>query len=132
MGHINVNTAPREVLNCLVSDTFTREDVEAIIASRTNLDSEQVATVAWLLTEGVISQETLESIYPQITTRGQQFYIESIGHADHLGMTVRLQAVVELRGHIPQFMYYRDVTRLGTYPIRGVREGDEVVRSRQR
>ena len=132
MGLININTAGRDVLRCLVNDTFTEEDVEAVIAARTDLDSEQLATVAWLLTENVISREAMESIYPQITARSQQFCIESVGHADHLGMTVRLQAVVELRGHVPQFMYYRDLTELGTYPIRGTRQGDEVVRSERR
>ncbi len=132
MGLININTAPREVLRCLVNDTFTEEAVEAIIAARTNLEGEQLATVAWLLTEEVISQEATESIYPQITARSQQFHFESVGHADHLGMMVRLQAVVELRGHVPQFMYYRDLTELGTYPVRGTREGGEVVRSGRR
>ena len=132
MGLININTAPPEVLRCLVNETFTEEDVQAIIAARANLEPEQLATVAWLLTEDVISQEATESIYPQITTRSQQFNIESVGHADHLGMMVRLQAVVELRGHVPQFMYYRDLSGLGRYPIRGTREGDDVVRSERR
>ena len=132
MGLININTAPREVLRCLVNSSFSEEDVDAIIAARANLEGEQLATVAWPLTESVISQEALASIYAQITARAQQFHIEAIGHADHLGMMVRLEAVVELRGHVPQFMYYRDLTALGTYPIRGTREGDEVVRSQRR
>ncbi len=132
MGLININTAPREVLRCLVNGSFSEEDVDAIIAARANLEGDQLATVAWPLTESVISQEALASIYAQITARAQQFHIEAIGHADHLGMMVRLQAVVELRGHVPQYMYYRDLTELGTYPIRGTREGDEVVRSQRR
>ncbi|MCH8912643.1 MAG: general secretion pathway protein GspK [Planctomycetes bacterium] len=132
MGLININTAPRAVLRCLVNGSFSEEDVDAIIAARANLEGDQLATVAWPLTESVISQEALASIYAQITARAQQFHIEAIGHADHLGMMVRLQAVVELRGHVPQYMYYRDLTALGTYPIRGTREGDEVVRSQRR
>jgi len=116
----------------LVNGSFSEEDVDAIIAARANLEGDQLATVAWPVTESVISQEALASIYAQITARAQQFHIEAIGHADHLGMMVRLQAVVELRGHVPQYMYYRDLTALGTYPIRGTREGDEVVRSRRR
>ncbi len=131
-GLININTAPRVVLNCLVNDTFTESDVEAILAARGQLDGELLATPAWPLMQQVVSAAALQSIYAQITTRGQQFYIESIGHADHLGMMVRLQAVIEMRGHVPQFMYYRDITELGRYPIRGTREGDEVVETRRR
>ncbi|MCH8854207.1 MAG: general secretion pathway protein GspK [Planctomycetes bacterium] len=132
MGLININTALRPVLRCLVNGAFTEEDVNAIIAGRADLNGDQMATVAWLLTEGVISQEAMESIYAQITVRSQQFHIESIGHADHLGMMVRLEAVVELRGHVPQYMYYRDISELGTYPIRGTREGEGFVRSGRR
>ena len=88
--------------------------------------------MAWPLTESVISQEALASIYAQITARAQQFHIEAIGHADHLGMMVRLEAVVELRGHVPQFMYYLDLTAVGTYPIRCTRQGEAVVRSQRR
>ena len=132
MGLININTALRPVLRCLVNGAFTEEDVDAIIAGRADLNGDQMATVAWLLTEDVISREAMDAIYAQITVRSQQFHIESIGHADHLGMMVRLEAVVELRGHVPQYMYYRDISELGTYPIRGTREGEGFVRSGRR
>lgn len=133
MGLININTAPREVLVCLVNDKFTIEHVDAILAARPGIAPELMATVAWPVTENVVPVEAMASIYPQITARSQQFEIQALGHADHLGMMVRLQAVVELRGHVPQYMYYRDVTELGlTFPVRGVREGDQRARDRRR
>ncbi len=133
-GLININTAPRVVLNCLTNDVFTAEHVDAIVAARPGLDGIQMATPAWLVTEGVIPSAVANEIYPQITARSQQFSIESIGHADHIGQMVRLQVVVELRGHVPQFLYYRDAAELGAnaFPIRGQDEGDQRARNRIR
>lgn len=133
MGLININTASREVLFCLVNAEFSPAAVEAIIETREIVSPEKLATVAWLLTEGAASQQALESIFPAITARSQQFHIESVGYADHIGMMVRIQAVVELRGHVPQYMYYRDLSELGAayHLIRGDRAGEGSVRHRR-
>ncbi|NIQ98758.1 MAG: hypothetical protein GTN78_00935, partial [Gemmatimonadales bacterium] len=73
----------------------------------------------WLLAEGVLSPETYAEIAPYITVRSLQFTIESLGYADHVGAISRLQVVVEMRGPVPQVLYYRDLTRLGAvFPIR--------------
>jgi len=119
------------VLYCLVNDRFTRAAADAIIAARPQLTAKDMETVAWPVTLGIVVPQALASIYPQITSRSQQFTIESIGHADHIGQMVRLRAVVELRGQVPQFLYYLDTTELGTrFPIRG--GGEEFVRNRKR
>lgn len=116
-GLINVNTAPPIVLRCLTD--LTEEQVQAIVSTRASLSSEAKATPAWLLTEGIVDLDVFEKIAPKITARGQQFTIESLGFADHIGMVVRLQAVVEVVGPIARTIYYRDLTELGgQYPIR--------------
>ncbi|MCG3136684.1 MAG: hypothetical protein HJJLKODD_00519 [Phycisphaerae bacterium] len=131
MGQININTAPVQVLRCLVNGTFTDEHVAALVAARQTLAPEKLATVAWPATELVIPEEAFQSIYPQITARSQQFHIEAIGHADHTGMMVRLEVIAELRGQVPQVMYYRDLGELGAAwsIIRGTGEGDNVART---
>jgi type II secretory pathway component PulK len=116
-GLININTAPRRVLRCL--EDLSPEEIDAILEARERVPSEAKATIAWLLAEGLVDLDTFERIAPQITARGQQFTIEALGYADHVGMVTRLQVVVDAVGPIVQTIYYRDVTYLGGhYPIR--------------
>ncbi len=122
-GLVSVNTAPPLVLFCLLDQAgmplLTEEQVLAIVQMRTGLDSNTLSTTAWLVTEGVMDVATFEKLAPSITARGQQFTIESLGYADHIGMVTRLQVVVDMVGPIAQTIYYRDLTYLGAhYPIR--------------
>ena len=117
IGLININTAPGLVLRCI--DGLTEEQISAILEARGGLDPETMGTTAWLVTEEVVDLETFERIAPQITARGQQFRIESLGYADHVGMVTRLEVVVDMLGPIAETVYYRDLTYLGGhYPIR--------------
>lgn len=116
-GLINVNTAPRLVLQCL--DGLTGEQIGRIIDVRETLSGESKRTFAWLATEDVLDLETLERVAPQLTARGQQFTMEVLGYADHVGMVTRLQVTVDLIGPIAQTIYYRDLSYLGSrFPIR--------------
>jgi DNA uptake protein ComE-like DNA-binding protein len=126
-GLINVNTAPRQVLECL--EGLTGEQAQSILAVRETLDAKTLSTPAWLVTEGVMDVETFDKIAASLTTRSQQFTIESLGYGDHMGMVTRLQVVVDMMGPIPQTIYYRDISYLGgSYPIR--EEDKEQVRGR--
>ncbi len=126
-GLINVNTAPRAVLKCLPG--LTEDQIDAIVAARDSLDAEALSTPAWLITEGVLELDAFDAIASSITARCQQFTIESLGYADHMGMITRLQVVVDMVGPIAQTMYYRDLSYLGaSYPIR--EEDKEQVRGR--
>jgi len=117
MGLINVNTAPALVLRCISG--LTEEQIEGIVDTRDSLDSESLSTTAWLVEEEVLDLETYVRIASQITARGQQFTIDALGYADHLGMVTRLQVVVDMVGPIAQTIYYRDLTKLGAqFPIR--------------
>jgi type II secretory pathway component PulK len=126
-GLINVNTAPRPVLNCI--EGLSEEQVDAILEMRDRVGAEQKKTTAWLLAEAVLDFETYEKVAPQITARAQQLTIEALGYADHKGMVTRLQAIVEMTGPVAQTVYYRDITYLGGhFPIR--EEDLEQVRGR--
>ncbi len=116
-GLININTAPRLVLECI--DGLTPDRIEGILAKRDGLNVVTAATPAWLVSEGIMDAAAFEKIAPQITARGQQFTIESVGFADHIGMVTRLQVVVDMNGPIAQTVSYRDISMLGgAYPIR--------------
>lgn len=116
-GLINVNTAPSQVLQCIPG--ITDEQVASIIDIRQSVGTDDMLTSAWLVINEALDLDTYEKIAPYITARGQQFMIESLGYADHIGMVTRLQVIVDLAGPIAQTIYYRDLTRLGGhYPIR--------------
>lgn len=116
-GLININTAPPVVLQCL--EGLTSDQIDGILATRDTLDATTLSTTAWLVTEGVLDITTYEKLAPHITARGQQFTIESLGFADHVGMVTRLQVVVDMNGPIAQTVYYRDISNLGgSFPIR--------------
>jgi hypothetical protein len=110
-GRINVSTAPRPVLAML--DELTTEDVDAMVAARPELPSQDRSTPAWLLTRGVLDEYQFRRILPKITTSSSVYRIESIGFADHSGVQERLLVLVEMRGPIPQILYYRDLNPLG-------------------
>lgn len=116
-GLININTAPRMVLQLLPG--LAPEQVDAILEARDRQGEEAKMTPAWLVQEDVLDIETFERIAPMITARAQQFTIESLGYADHIGMVTRLHVVVDLVGPFVQAIYYRDLSYLGShFPIR--------------
>ncbi len=116
-GLININTAPRLVLSCI--EGMPADTVEAILSKRGGLTPMTASTTAWLVTELGMDVETYAKVAPQITARGQQFTIESVGFGDHIGMVTRLQVIVDMNGPIVQTIYYRDISGLGgSYPIR--------------
>jgi type II secretory pathway component PulK len=117
VGLINVNTAPRLVLSCI--EGLTSDQVDAIVSERDALDDETLATTAWLVTTGILDTETFARIASQITARAQQFRIQSIGFADHIGTVTRLEVIVDMNGPIAETIYYRDISYLGApFPIR--------------
>jgi len=126
-GLINVNTAPSQVLQCIPG--ITEEQVASIVDIRQSIGTDDMLTSAWLVIKEALDLDTYEKITPYITARGQQFMIESLGYADHIGMVTRLQVIVDVAGPIAQTIYYRELTRLGGhYPIR--EEDDENIRVR--
>lgn len=115
-GLINVNTASARVLRSIPG--LSEEEVSAVVARRAQLNTEEKESTAWLVTRQVVRPETFALISNHLTTRSIQFSIDSIGFADHTGTFKRIQAVIEMRGHIGQIKYYRDISELGIgYPV---------------
>jgi len=116
-GLINVLTAPPRVLRCVSG--LSAEEVAGIVQVRADLDPEERRTTAWLVTREVLTLEKYQQVAPDLTVNGRQFTIEALGYADHAGIITRLQVIVEMRGPVPQVVYYRDLTALGSiFPIR--------------
>jgi hypothetical protein len=122
-GLINVNTASPRVLRTIVG--LSDEDVEAIVSQREMLSGEDKASLGWLVAYGALEPQKFAVVAPMLTTRSIQFTAEVIGFADHSGAFKRIQAILEMRGHIAQVLYYRDITSLGIgYPVRDDERSD--------
>ncbi len=110
-GRININTAPRTVLKTI--GLLTDKEIEGIISLRNRLDKETTKTIAWLVTQNVMDIDKFKKVAPILTARSYQFSVETIGYCDNIDIQVRLQAVIELRLPKIQYLYYRDMSRLG-------------------
>ncbi len=110
-GRINVSTAPQEVLSLI--DGLSQEQAGAIANARRELGSEDKSTPAWLLTQGVLDETKFRQILDRITTKASMYRVESVGYADHVGVISRIMVVIQMRGPIPQVMYYRNLDSLG-------------------
>ncbi|MCA9257232.1 MAG: general secretion pathway protein GspK [Phycisphaerales bacterium] len=110
-GRINVSTAPRPVLRGLTD--LSDEEIDAIIASRKELSPAERSSPAWLLANGVLDENRFRQILDKVTTKASMYRIESVGYADHLGVIERILVILQMRGPIPQVIYYRNLNALG-------------------
>jgi type II secretory pathway component PulK len=118
-GRINVNVAPYEVLMGIPN--MTQAIAEQIVAaqgmgntSASGSSQSQRATIAWLVTEGLItSATTMGQLEPFITAHGAVYRVQSIGYFDEGGPFVRLEAVIDGSIDPPRILNMRDLTELG-------------------
>jgi len=114
---VNVNTAPAEVLGSIIG--MTEEEAKAIVERRRSMAGADKLTPAWLVTTGTMTPERFAVLANKFTARSIQFTADVIGFADHVGTFRRLQVVLEMRGHIAQVRYYRDISSLGLgFPVK--------------
>lgn len=118
-GRININQAHKEVLVGL--PTMTEEIAQKIVSAQLRgsngeplAESDNTrATTMWLLTEGIVDLPTLRSLEPFITSRGDVFRMQVMGHFDGGGPVVRIEAIVDATQNPPQPIFFRDLTDLG-------------------
>ncbi len=124
---INVNTAPREVLNCLkglnadASTQLTDADVDAILNNRPTAGTDP--TSAWLVTTAGISPAKYKNIEKFVTGRSGAYRVRSVGYFGIPGgPSASVEAVIEVvvedpdgLGAIakPRIVYFRDNTDIG-------------------
>lgn len=124
---INVNTAPREVLNCLKgmnSDTSTQltdSDIDAILSNRPTAGTDQ--TSAWLVTSAGLTPAKYKNIEKYITGRSGAYRVRSVGYfGTPGGPQASAEAVIEVvaedpdgTGAVakPRIVWFRDTTDMG-------------------
>jgi len=125
---INVNTAPREVLNCLkglnmdTSTQLTDADIDLIVQNRPSPGTDP--TSAWLVTSAGITPAKYKNIEKFVTGRSGAYRVRSVGYFGNPGgPSASVEAVIEVtvqdaedgNGPVakPRIVYFRDNTDLG-------------------
>ncbi len=125
---INVNTAPREVLNCLkglnldTSTQLTDADIDLILNNRPSAGSDP--TSAWLVTSAGLTPAKYKNIEKFVTGRSGAYRVRSVGYFGNPGgPSASVEAVIEVTvqdaddgsGAVakPRIVYFRDNTDLG-------------------
>jgi hypothetical protein len=119
-GRVNLNSAPYEVL--LGIPNMTQALAQQIAASQglgasnsaSGSSQSSRSTIAWLVTEGLVSSATtMAQLDPYITAHGAVYRVQSIGYFDEGGPFVRLEAVIDGSIDPPRILNLRDLTELG-------------------
>ena len=117
-GRININQARDEVLQAI---PFIPADAPgAIVAARPVAGVQGSSDImnsrrsaGWLVTDRILDLTMLRKIGPWITTGGDVFSIQSIGHHEQGGPTIRLEAMINATEYPPRVTFMRDLTHLG-------------------
>lgn len=117
-GRININQARNEVLQAI---PFIPPDApDSIIIARPDVSIQGAESImrnrrsaAWLVVDRIIDLPTLRQIGPWITTGGDVFRVQSIGHYDEGGPTIRMEAMIDATEDPPKISFLRDLTQLG-------------------
>ena len=118
-GRININQARFETL--LAIPGMTQELATAIynskmIGSNGEPLSDVIgthATTGWLVMEGHVDLPTMRQLDRFITTRGDVYRVQSVGHYFEGGPTVRLEAIIDAAQYPPRLVSLRDLSHLG-------------------
>jgi len=136
IGRVDLRTAPEAVLAALPGVSV--EQAREIVAARDRLAPELMGSAAWLVTQGILTQDDFEIVVDSVTTRCMQWRVrvegglsfaesgvEGIGGpvggtggeidpAQALTPRVVLEAVVDISSQRVRVAYLRDVTLMET------------------
>lgn len=118
-GRININQSPREIL--LVMPDMTETIADAILMARPPIEAGGMSEAmmanrispVWLLAEGLVDLATFKRLGPWLTTGGDVYSFQAIGHFDQGGPSTRLEAMIDATKLPPRVTFQRDLTGLG-------------------
>lgn len=121
-GRVNINEARREVLLALLSIVELSEvTADSIMGARPPVELGSASsnilarrnTAAWILAEGIVELEDLRALGQYITTGGDVYRFQAVGHFDEGGPTTRLEATIDATIYPPAITSVRDLTSVG-------------------
>jgi hypothetical protein len=109
---LNVNTAPREVLQGLPG--LEDSDVDAIMSAREGLVPDDPATTsaAWLVTMANLTPAKFKALEKYVTGSSMVYRVESIGYLAGGSPMVRVEAMIDINLGSPRILYFRELTDL--------------------
>ncbi len=117
-GRININLAPRTVLQCIPGLSSTV--IDQIISNRVqdpNSAPPDQAYPTWPLVEGIVDLPTMKALMPYVTAGGNVYRAQVIGKFDKESPTARLEVVIDATIHPAQYLYWKDLSQMsGTFP----------------
>ena len=105
-GLVNVNTAPREVLQCLGG--LSQSDVDALLAQRQTADT---SNAGWVLQ--ALQPQKLAAVGGRLTSRSFQYSADIVAVSGDGRAFCRARIVVDCSGTMPKIIYRKDLTALG-------------------
>ena len=119
-GRININQAPRVVLQMLTAVTstppITDDIVDRIIGARLEnptLDEAAHKCPAWPYLEDLVNLEQMKALMKYVTAGGNVFRASAVGFFEGGGPTARLEAIFDATASPPTVLFWRDVSHLG-------------------
>jgi hypothetical protein len=118
-GRININQARFEVL---VGIPGMPEELAQIIMSQRPIDeagqplpqmTEMQATTGWLLIQGFADVTTMRRLDRFITSRGDVYSVQVLGHYDVGGPVSRVEAIIDSTQTPAKVIFQRDISHLG-------------------
>lgn len=118
-GRININLCSREVLMAMPNMNETIAD--AILVARPPVEAGGMSQAmmanrtspVWLLVESLVDLPTFKRLGPWLTTGGDVYSFQVLGHFDQGGPTTRLEAMIDATKSPPRIVFQRDLTLLG-------------------
>jgi len=118
VGRININLAPREVLEAIPG--LESADVDALLGRRRENSSNSGGSrrhPTWLASEGVISLDKMKPLMEFVTTGGDIHRGQVVGHFDDGGYQARVELVIDASVRPPRIVQWRNLRHLGrAYP----------------
>lgn len=119
-GRININQAPKEVLMTIPSipEVLADNIVNSALIGSAGEPVEDTnglrATTAWLLIEGIADIETMRLLDQFMTSGGDVYRMQVVGHFARNGPVVRLEGVIDYGQLPPRIIELRDLSHLGS------------------
>jgi hypothetical protein len=108
-GRININTAPRDVLNTLPGLDTT--DVDKLISQRQGGTTAADKSVSWVIE--ALDRNKLTGLGNYITTTTNQYSADIVAASGNGRSYKRVRIVVDASGTTPQIIYRREITDRG-------------------
>lgn len=113
-GRINLNLAPVEVLRAIPG--MTEELADQIVSGRAQpdlQDDEKYRDSTWILSDGLVTLAQMRALDPFLTTHGDVFRAQIIGHFDNSEMVQRVETVIDATHNPARTIYWKDMKVLG-------------------